>query len=77
MIKAEVSKKDGYAQVSIRGVKALECAEEVGNLVRAVTRAFMKPVMPADQNEFADILKTSIVAGYREGLKEVMHETVD
>ena len=76
MIDAKVSKKEGYAQVSIRGAKALECAEEIGNLVRAVTRAFLKPVNPVNQKEFAEILKTAVVAGYREGLEEVMHETV-
>lgn len=77
MIKAEVSKKDGYAQVSINGVKPLDCADEIGNMVRALTRAFLKPVKPDDQKEFAEILKTAVVAGYREGMKEVMHETVD
>ena len=77
MIDAKVSMKDGYAQVSIQGVKALECAEEIGNLVRAVTRAFLEPVKPELQKEFAEILKTAVAAGYREGLKEVVHETVD
>ena len=76
MIKAEVSKKDGYAQVSIDGVKALDCAEEIGNIVRALTKAFLKPVPQKIQKEFADILKTAVVAGYREGLEEVVHETV-
>lgn len=76
MIKAEVSKKDGYAQVSIREVKALDCAEEIGNLVRAATRAFLQPVKPELQKEFAEILKTAVVAGYREGLEEIVHETV-
>ena len=77
MIDAKVSKKDGYAQASIQGVNALECAEEIGNLMRAVTRAFLKPVNPDNQKEFAEILKAAVVAGYREALKEVMHETVD
>ena len=46
-------------------------------MVRALTRAFLKPVKPDDQKEFSEILKTVIVAGFREGMKEVMHETVD
>lgn len=77
MIDAKVSKKDGYAQVSINGVKPLECADEIGNMVRALTRAFLNPVKPEDQKEFSELLKTAIVAGFREGMKEVMHETVD
>ena len=77
MIKVEASKKDGYAQVSIDGVKALDCADEIGNIVRALTKAFLKPVPQEIQTEFAEILKTSIVGGYREGMKEAQHETVD
>lgn len=46
-------------------------------MVRALTRAFLKPVKPEDQKEFSELLKTAIVAGFREGMKEVMHETVD
>ena len=77
MIECKVSKKDGYAQVKINGVKTMECAEEIGNLVRAATRAFLKPVSPWNQKEFAEILKTAIVAGYHEGMKEVTHEVAD
>lgn len=77
MIKVEASKKDGYAQVSIDGVKALDCADEIGNIVRALTKAFLKPVPQKIQTELAEILKISIVGGYREGMKEAQHETVD
>lgn len=77
MIKVEASKKDGYAQVSIDGVKALDCADEIGNIVRALTKAFLKPVPQEIQTEFAEILKISIAGGYREGMKEAQHETVD
>ena len=77
MIKVEASKKDGYAKVSINGVKSLDCAEEIGNIVRALTKAFLKPVPQKIQKEFAEILKTSIVGGYREGMKEARNETAD
>lgn len=77
MIECKISKKESLVHIEIGGVKAFDAADEVGNLVRGITRAVLCKIPADEQKAYCELLKQAIVGGYRVGIKEVLHETAD
>lgn len=75
MIKIECDKAHPPLKVESCGTWVV-LAEEVANIVKALTFSLLKQLSPPAQREAAGILKEAIVLGYREGLKKLKEEEV-
>ncbi len=75
MIKIECDKEHPPLKVESCGTWVV-LAEEVANIVKALTVSLLQRLSPTVQREAAGILKEAIVMGYREGLKKLKEEEV-
>ena len=70
MIKIECDKEHPPLKVESCGTWVV-LAEEVANIVKALTFSLLQRLSPTVRREAAGILKEAIVMGYREGLKQL------
>lgn len=75
MIKIECDKAHPPLKVESCGTWVV-LAEEVANIVKALTFSLLQRLSPTVQREAAGILKEAIAMGYREGLKKLKEEEV-
>lgn len=75
MIKIECDKNKPPLKVESCG-EWVVLAEEVANIVKALTFSLLQRLSAPVQRQAADILKEAIAMGYREGLKKLKEEEV-